>query len=165
MRELFQSVYYGLDLAIGFGAPVVTYLLYRTGRISAYLWRLFWIGCAGSFDLRAIKVTRAFVEIMRAAGFTEEAMWNFHRQFEKMEPDAHEEFLQSLGIEAGETVNCEWVFRTLLGIDEGRLWLEWISAAEGQKFAAVMAASMASRSGRKASSVGTMRAVPPWLLV
>jgi hypothetical protein len=29
-------------------------------------------------------------------------MWNFHRQFERMEPEAHEEFLQSLGIEAAE---------------------------------------------------------------
>ena len=28
---------------------------------------LFWVGCAGSFDDRAQKVTRAFVEILNAA--------------------------------------------------------------------------------------------------
>ena len=43
-----------------------------------------------------------WVEIMRAAGLTEKDMHNWHIQFEKMEPDAHQEFLESLGIEASE---------------------------------------------------------------
>jgi len=43
-----------------------------------------------------------WVEIMRAAGLDEQDMHNWHIQFEKMEPEAHREFLQSLGIEAGE---------------------------------------------------------------
>ena len=43
-----------------------------------------------------------WVEIMRAAGLKEQDMKNWHVQFEKMEPEAHQEFLESLGIEAGE---------------------------------------------------------------
>ncbi len=37
-------------------------------------------------------------EIMRASGMDDEAMWNWHRQFEQMEPEAHQEFLKSLNI-------------------------------------------------------------------
>jgi len=43
-----------------------------------------------------------WVEIMRAAGLTDEAMRNWHIQFERMEPEAHQEFLESLGIKAAE---------------------------------------------------------------
>jgi MerR family transcriptional regulator, thiopeptide resistance regulator len=43
-----------------------------------------------------------WVEIMRAAGFNEQDMRNWHIQFEKMEPQAHQEFLVSLGIPAEE---------------------------------------------------------------
>lgn len=39
-----------------------------------------------------------WVEIMRAAGLSDEDMHNWHRQFERLEPAAHEEFLQSLAI-------------------------------------------------------------------
>jgi MerR family transcriptional regulator, thiopeptide resistance regulator len=39
-----------------------------------------------------------WVEIMRAAGFNEQDMKNWHIQFEKMEPQAHQEFLESLDI-------------------------------------------------------------------
>ena len=50
-----------------------------------------------------------FVEIMRAAGLSDEDMHNMHRQFEKMEPDAHQEFLESLGIDSGEIKKIrEW---------------------------------------------------------
>jgi DNA-binding transcriptional MerR regulator len=50
-----------------------------------------------------------FVEIMRAAGLSDEDMHNMHRQFEKMEPDAHQEFLESLGIDSGEIEKIrEW---------------------------------------------------------
>lgn len=41
-----------------------------------------------------------WTDIMRAAGLSDEDMHNWHRQFEKMEPEAHREFLESLGIEA-----------------------------------------------------------------
>jgi DNA-binding transcriptional MerR regulator len=43
-----------------------------------------------------------WVEIMRTAGLTDQDMHNWHIQFEKMEPDSHQEFLESLGIEAAE---------------------------------------------------------------
>jgi len=40
--------------------------------------------------------------VMKAAGFTDDAMHQWHIQFEKMEPDAHQEFLASLGIDDAE---------------------------------------------------------------
>ena len=43
-----------------------------------------------------------WTEIMAAAGLTETDMHNWHVQFEKMEPEAHQEFLESLGIEEEE---------------------------------------------------------------
>ena len=43
-----------------------------------------------------------WVEIMRAAGLSDDDMHNWHRQFERLEPDAHQEFLESLSIDAGE---------------------------------------------------------------
>ena len=39
-----------------------------------------------------------WVEIMRAAGLSEQDMTNWHRYFEKMEPLEHLEFLESPGI-------------------------------------------------------------------
>ena len=43
-----------------------------------------------------------WVEIMRAAGLDDKAMKNWHRQFEIMEPEAHQEFLESLKIPEDE---------------------------------------------------------------
>ncbi|MEJ2111254.1 MAG: MerR family transcriptional regulator [Acidobacteriota bacterium] len=43
-----------------------------------------------------------WVEIMQAAGLTEEDMRSWHKHFEKMEPEAHQEFLESLGIDPDE---------------------------------------------------------------
>ncbi|OZG72998.1 MerR family transcriptional regulator [Hahella sp. CCB-MM4] len=43
-----------------------------------------------------------WVEIMQAAGFDEEDMIQWHRQFEKMEPEEHQKFLESLGIDTDE---------------------------------------------------------------
>lgn len=39
---------------------------------------------------------------MRAAGFDDDAMNKWHQKFEKMEPDAHQDFLKSLQIEDEE---------------------------------------------------------------
>ena len=44
MLALFRELYYPLDLLIGFGAPLVLYLLVRTGHADRFLWRLFWLG-------------------------------------------------------------------------------------------------------------------------
>lgn len=45
---------------------------------------------------------KRWVEIMAAAGFTEPEMKKWHQTFEQMEPQAHQEFLESLGIAADE---------------------------------------------------------------
>ena len=50
-----------------------------------------------------------WVEIMRAAGLTDQDMQNWHAQFEKMEPASHQEFLESLGIDGAEVQKIrEW---------------------------------------------------------
>ena len=43
-----------------------------------------------------------WVAVMKASGMTEEDMHNWHIQFEKMEPEAHHEFLELLGIGGDE---------------------------------------------------------------
>ena len=43
-----------------------------------------------------------WVEIMQAAGLSENDMTNWHRNFERMEPEEHRKFLQSLGIDEEE---------------------------------------------------------------
>lgn len=43
-----------------------------------------------------------WVEIMKAAGFDEAAMRRWHQKFEEMEPEEHQKFLESLGIEEEE---------------------------------------------------------------
>ncbi|USD62666.1 MerR family transcriptional regulator [Vibrio sp. SCSIO 43140] len=43
-----------------------------------------------------------WVEIMRSAGFDEKDMQQWHCQFERMRPEAHHEFLESLSIDADE---------------------------------------------------------------
>ncbi|GAB2524045.1 MerR family transcriptional regulator [Microbulbifer agarilyticus] len=43
-----------------------------------------------------------WVEIMRAAGFDDDAMIKWHQKFEEMEPEEHQKFLESLGIEQEE---------------------------------------------------------------
>jgi len=46
---------------------------------------------------------------MRAAGLSDQDMQNWHIQFEKMEPEAHQEFLESLGIKSAEISKIrEW---------------------------------------------------------
>ncbi len=48
-------------------------------------------------------------EIMVAAGFNEEDMVAWHKQFEKMEPQGHQAFLESLGIDPSEIESIrEW---------------------------------------------------------
>jgi len=50
-----------------------------------------------------------WVAVLRAAGLDDEAMRQWHMAFEKMNPEAHQDFLESLGIDARE-------------IDEIRTW-------------------------------------------
>ncbi len=45
-----------------------------------------------------------WVEIMKASGFTDTDMINWHKNFEQMEPNEHQLFLESLGIEEEEII-------------------------------------------------------------
>ena len=44
----------------------------------------------------------AWVELLRAAGMNEHAMWTWHAEFERSAPEMHREFLLSLGIPSPE---------------------------------------------------------------
>ena len=58
----------------------------------------------GTNRLRRIRMVtkEKWVEIMRAAGFSEEQMRRWHREFEKAAPAEHQEFLEFLHIPADE---------------------------------------------------------------
>jgi MerR family transcriptional regulator, thiopeptide resistance regulator len=58
----------------------------------------------GTNRLRRLRmVTKAkWVEVMRAAGFSEEQMRRWHMEFERSAPEEHQEFLEFLHIPAGE---------------------------------------------------------------
>lgn len=43
-----------------------------------------------------------WIEILRATGLGEEEMDRWHREFERLSPEAHQDFLESLGIEPDE---------------------------------------------------------------
>ncbi len=43
-----------------------------------------------------------WVEIMQASGFSEADMYRWHQNFENMEPEEHQKFLESLGINEDE---------------------------------------------------------------
>ena len=53
------------------------------------------------FDQNLLTKER-WVNVLRSSGMTEEDMANWHKQFERMEPDAHQEFLESLQIDVDE---------------------------------------------------------------
>ena len=54
---------------------------------------------------RSMVTKDRWVEIMKAAGFDEKSMVTWHQKFEEMEPEEHQKFLESLGIEADEIKN------------------------------------------------------------
>ncbi|GLO64003.1 MerR family transcriptional regulator [Vibrio sp. MACH09] len=53
-----------------------------------------------------------WTELMAASGFSDQDMTNWHSQFESMEPEAHQRFLESLGIDKGEVTELRQQFRT-----------------------------------------------------
>lgn len=59
---------------------------------------------------RGAKMTKdKWVEVMKAAGFKEEDMHRWHREFERSAPDDHQEFLQFLHISEKEITSIrEW---------------------------------------------------------
>ncbi len=42
----FQDLFYYFDLLIGFTAPIIVYILYRTDKIDRLSWCVFWLGAA-----------------------------------------------------------------------------------------------------------------------
>jgi len=58
----------------------------------------------GTQKLRRMKMVtkQKWVEVMRNAGFTEEQMRTWHKEFEKAAPSEHQEFLEFLHIPADE---------------------------------------------------------------
>lgn len=44
MLEFFSQSYYFLDLIVGFGSPLVFYILFRSRHIDRMMWHFFWIG-------------------------------------------------------------------------------------------------------------------------
>jgi DNA-binding transcriptional MerR regulator len=62
-----------------------------------------------SFRRHQLITKDKFVAIMRAAGFTEDEMQRWHREFEKAAPAEHQEFLEFLHIPADEIARIrEW---------------------------------------------------------
>jgi DNA-binding transcriptional MerR regulator len=60
-------------------------------------------------DRQPVMTKKRWTAIMRAAGMGDEDMRNWHREFESREPDAHQEFLESLNIESDEVSRIrEW---------------------------------------------------------
>ena len=42
----FHDIFYYLDLIVGFTAPIIVYVLYRTHKIDKFSWYVFWLGAA-----------------------------------------------------------------------------------------------------------------------
>ena len=55
----------------------------------------------GSLDVRSMD-KEAWVALLRATGLDDDDMRRWHVEFERQAPEAHQEFLESLGIEAEE---------------------------------------------------------------
>jgi hypothetical protein len=56
-----------------------------------------------SLDRNSRVITKEiWVSILRAAGLDDAGMKNWHIEFEKTSPEAHQDFLESLGIEEDE---------------------------------------------------------------
>ena len=55
-------------------------------------------------------ITReTWVSLLKAAGLDEDGMKNWHVEFEKTSPEAHQDFLESIGIEKDEIISIrEW---------------------------------------------------------
>lgn len=56
---------------------------------------------------------RGWIELLRATGLTEPDMRRWHAEFERMAPEAHRDFLESLGIPATEVAQIRRASRGL----------------------------------------------------
>ncbi len=67
---------------------------------------------------RAIENTRImtkekWVTMLAAAGLDEQGMWTWHKAFEKDSPEAHQDFLESIGIDCDEIAQIRNKSRTV----------------------------------------------------
>ena len=60
------------------------------------------LGSASSLSNSKVMNKQQWVAILRASGMNDDDMRNWHIEFEASMPQAHEDFLQSLGIDASE---------------------------------------------------------------
>ncbi len=56
----------------------------------------------GNIENTRIVTKDKWVSMLRAAGLDEDGMWNWHIEFEKNTPEAHQDFLESIGISSEE---------------------------------------------------------------
>lgn len=64
-----------------------------------------------SLDKPEILTKERWTELMAVSGLSEDDMTNWHIQFENMEPEAHQRFLESLGISENEIAELREQFR------------------------------------------------------
>ncbi|MEW8205676.1 MAG: MerR family transcriptional regulator, partial [Candidatus Thiodiazotropha taylori] len=55
-----------------------------------------------NLDKTRIVTKERWVEMLTAAGLDESGMWLWHREFEASSPEAHQDFLESIGINQAE---------------------------------------------------------------
>ena len=56
----------------------------------------------GSIKNTRIVTKEKWVSMLKAAGLDEAGMWNWHIEFEKNSPEAHQDFLESIGLSSDE---------------------------------------------------------------
>ncbi|WCE31519.1 MerR family transcriptional regulator [Vibrio sp. SCSIO 43137] len=66
-----------------------------------------------SLSAADILTKERWTELMAASGLSEQDMTNWHKQFESMEPEAHQRFLESLGIDKDEIEQLRQSFREI----------------------------------------------------
>lgn len=74
---------------------------------------------ANQLDTRLMDKAR-WVDLMRRAGLDDAAMWQWHAAFESQAPEAHQDFLEGLGMTADEIGAVRERSRALAGVPEGR---------------------------------------------
>jgi DNA-binding transcriptional MerR regulator len=67
------------------------------------------INSKGAIVRTRLVTKERWVAMLRAAGLDEEGMKNWHIAFEKSSPEAHQDFLESIGIQSDEIASIrEW---------------------------------------------------------
>ena len=59
-----------------------------------------------------------WVEILQSSGMDEHAMLKWHSEFERLSPEAHQDFLESLNIEENEIQDIRKRSNSFMGSDD-----------------------------------------------